>query len=66
MAPSAYKLFKCILYIDNNKKTTTKNMHACTHTHSLVVVSQCNGTEGKVFEKRRAFKKDLKEMTEAA
>ena len=37
-------------------------MHARIHTHSLV--SQCNGTEEKVFEKRRAFEEDLKEMAE--
>ena len=38
--------------------------HARTHTHTHTLVSQCNGTEEKVFEKRQVFKEDLKELTE--
>ena len=34
--------------------------HTCTHT----LVSQCNGTEEKVFEKRKVFKEELKVLTE--
>ena len=37
-------------------------MHA-THMHTLV--SQGTRTEEKVFEKRKVFKEDLKELTEA-
>ena len=33
------------------------HIHAHTHTHG-------NGTEEQVFEKRKVFKEDLKELTE--
>ena len=33
--------------------------HTYTHTHTL---SQGNGTEEQVFEKRKVFKEDLKEL----
>ena len=41
---------------------SSQSGNACTHppTH----VSQGNGTEEKVFEKRKVFKEDLKELTE--
>ena len=38
--------------------------HTHTHTRTHTLVSQCNGTEEKVFEKRKVFKKDLQELTE--
>ena len=38
--------------------------HAHTHTHTHTLVSQGNRTEEKVFEKRKVFKEDLKELTE--
>ena len=34
------------------------------HTQTHTFVSQGNGTEEKVFEKRKIWKKDLKELTE--
>ena len=37
-------------------------MHIHTHTHT--VVYQGNGTEEKVFKKRKVFKEDLKALTE--
>ena len=46
------------------------NVHVCfqdsmnTHTHTNTVVYQGNGTEEKVFEKRKVFMEDLKELTE--
>ena len=49
---------------------THAHAHAHTHTHTHArtharrVVYQGNGTEGKVFKKRKVFKEDLKELTE--
>ena len=48
-------------------------MHTCTHlrarahTHTQVAYQgyQGNETEEKVFKKRKVFKEDLKELTEA-
>ena len=40
--------------------------HARAHTHTHTLESQDNGTEEKVFEKRKVFKEDLKELTEVA
>ena len=34
------------------------------HTHSHSFVSHGNGTEEKVFQKRKVFKEDLKDLTE--
>ena len=47
---------------------THARTHACTHahTHTHTLESQDNGTEEKVFEKRKVFKEDLKELTEVA
>ena len=41
--------------------------HTHTHTHTPVAYQgyQGNETEAKVFKKRKVFKKDLKELTEA-
>ena len=44
--------------------------HVCTHTHTHThahtpIAYQGNETEEKVFKKRKVFKEDLKELTEA-
>ena len=41
-------------------------MHAHTHTRTHTLESQDHGTEEKVFEKKKVFKEDLKELTEVA
>ena len=45
---------------------THARTHTCTHTHTPVAYqgNQGNETKGKVFKKRKVFKKDLKELTE--
>ena len=37
--------------------------HTHTHTHTHTLVYQGNGPEENVFEKRKVFKEDLKELT---
>ena len=61
---SAYTLFGCT-YFQNS--TYTSRAHARTHarTHTHIVVYQGNGTEEKVYKKRKVLKEDLKELTEA-
>ena len=46
---------------------THLHTHARAHTHSQVAYQgyQGNETEEKVFKKRKVFKEDLKELTEA-
>ena len=39
------------------------NAHTGMHIHTHTVVYQGNGTEEKVFKKRKIFKEDLKELT---
>ena len=47
---------------------THTHTHACArlhmHTHMHTLVSQGNGTEQKIFEKRKVFREDLEELTE--
>ena len=37
-------------------------MHTHTHTHNCILY-EGNGTEEKVFKKRKVFKEDLKKLT---
>ena len=59
-----------ILYMYVLSKFNAYNMNARTHTcmharvHICTAAYQGNGTEEKVFENRKVFKEDLKELTE--
>ena len=44
--------------------TTRTHTRTHTHTHTHRVIYKGNGSEEKFFEKRKVFKKDLKELTE--
>ena len=50
--------FQCTYFANKDSAHTTH-----THTHTISD-SKSNGNEEKVFEKRRVFKEELKELTD--
>ena len=64
--PGIYTFFTNT-YCQNSMHTTWththSHTHACTCTHTSRISKQCNWR--KVFKKRKVFKEDLKELTEA-